>query len=387
MPQAISAWRVAVSSLTLLTEGLLRIGLTALVSFWIARELGPALYGMLNFASALMGVFLTLSALGMEVPGVWRLATRGRREGSLLATMLLLRMVAAVLALALAVAAALLLRQGDPQARAVCLIVALAVLGYAPSVFDFWFKAHVEAGAPALARLLTTLLASAAKVACLAWGAGVIALAWTVVLEAVLSGALIWLAWRRRAHGRISDPLRPDRRVARTLMRDSAPYLASNLAGMLATRIDLLLLGYLATHAQTGLYSEVSPPAMTGAISAAATAPGAPQRGIIARFSARLMTAPTIAMAGAWRCNPWVASQRWRAAPSAAATQVHTCHCCSGTASAYAAPKTRPIKGPASKLPPSADSSAVATARSNSNWPCAGSGPAALPSTRRARVG
>ena len=252
-----SARRIATSTLTLLTEGVLRLGLTALVSFWIARALGPAQFGMLNVASALMVIFLALGGLGLEVPAVWRLATQSTHQGAVLGTVLGLRVGASLVACALAAAAALLLRHEDPQALAVCLIVALAILGYAPSVFDLWFKAHVEAGAPALARLATTLLSSAAKLACLALDGGVIALAWTVVLEAGLNSLLLWLAWRHASRGRLSDALAPDRRLASALLRDGAPYLGSQLTGMVAAKIDVLLLGYLCSHAQTGLYSVV----------------------------------------------------------------------------------------------------------------------------------
>jgi PST family polysaccharide transporter len=253
----ISARRVAASSAVLLVESVLRLGLTALVSFWIARALGPAQFGILNFASALMVIFLAFGSLGMEVPVVLRLA-QGQRPGAVLATVLALRLAASLLACAAAVAAALLLKHDDPQALAVTLVVALAILGYAPSVFDLWFKARVQAAAPAVMRLATTLLASAAKLACLALDGGVVALAWTVVLEAVLGSLLLWLAWRHAtaaspAHG----PMRPEAGLARELVRDSSPYLGSNLAGLVAARIDVVLLGYLASHAQTGVYSVV----------------------------------------------------------------------------------------------------------------------------------
>ena len=171
-----TARRVALSSATLMAESALRVGLTAGVSFWIARSLGPEQFGLLNFASALMAIFLGVSALGLEIPLVLRLV-QGQSPGPLFAAALLLRAGAAIGALACCAAIGFALHADDPQALAVTLIVALALLGYVPSVFDCWFKARVEAVAPSVVRLTATVLSLTAKLACLAWGGGVVALA------------------------------------------------------------------------------------------------------------------------------------------------------------------------------------------------------------------
>lgn len=68
----ITTRRVATSGAILLAESVLRLGLTAAVSFWIARSLGPEQFGLLNFASALMVIFLAVSGLGLEIPLVDR---------------------------------------------------------------------------------------------------------------------------------------------------------------------------------------------------------------------------------------------------------------------------------------------------------------------------
>ena len=248
--------RVAVSSAMLTAESFLRLGLTAAVSFWIARSLGPAQFGLLNFASALMVIFLGVSTLGLEIPLVSRLA-QGQPSGPLLGAALVLRAGAALSALVCCAALGIALHAGDPQALAVTLIVALALLGYVPSVFDCWFKARVEAFAPSLVRLVVTVLSMAAKLLCLSWGGGVVALAWTVALEALLQGALLSLVWWRSS---VHRPMRlkwPARAELTQLLRESWPYLVSTGATVFAMKIDVVLLGSLSSHAQTGIYSVV----------------------------------------------------------------------------------------------------------------------------------
>lgn len=252
----LSLRRVAVSSAMLTTESALRLGLTAAVSFWIARSLGPAQFGLLNFASALMAIFLGVSTLGLEIPLVSRLA-QGQPSGPLLGAALVLRGGAALGALVCSAALGIALHADDPQALAVTLIVALALLGYVPSVFDCWFKARVEAFAPSLVRLVVTVLSMAAKLLCLSWGGGVVALAWTVAFEALLYSALLSLVWWRSGARR---PIRlrwPARAELAQLLRDSWPYLLSTSATVFAMKVDVVLLGALSSHAQTGVYSVV----------------------------------------------------------------------------------------------------------------------------------
>jgi len=252
----LSLRRVAVSSAMLTAESVLRLGLTAAVSFWIARSLGPAQFGLLNFASALMVIFLGVSTLGLEIPLVSRLA-RGQSSGPLLGAALVLRAGAALGALACCAALGIALHSGDPQALAVTLIVALALLGYVPSVFDCWFKARVEAFAPSLVRIAATVLSMAAKLLCLSWGGGVVALAWTVAFEALLYGALLSLVWWRSGARRPMRLRWPARADLAQLLQDSWPYLLSTSATVFAMKVDVVLLGALSSHAQTGIYSVV----------------------------------------------------------------------------------------------------------------------------------
>lgn len=253
---AISGRRIAVSSATLLVENVLRLAATAAISFWIARTLGPEDFGLLTFASALAAIFLGVAGLGLDVPTVLRL-TADKDQGAVLATAIALRLGASLAAFVAVVLVAVVLKHDEPRTLAVTVIVALSILAYAPSVFDLWFKAHVQAAAPSFVRLLSTLVSSGVKLMCITLGGGVVALAWAVVFEAALSTLLLWLAWRRSSRSVAANPLRPSRLLAPGMLRESWPYLTSNIATLVYMKVDVVLLGYLSSHGQTGVYSVV----------------------------------------------------------------------------------------------------------------------------------
>lgn len=249
--------RSTASTAILLAENAVRLGVTAAISFWLARRLGPAQFGVLNFATALLAIFGVAAAMGLEVPAVLRLAgSDAASQQRLLASLLGVRLVAALAGTGLAIGIAVLVQAQDAQAQAVSVIVSLALVAQVPSVFDFWFKSRVDATPPAIARVTSTLASAALKWWVVEQDLGLVALAWTVVAEAIVGSALLWHGWRR-AQGTGRRDLSFDRELAVSLARQSLPFAATNIVVMLYMKADVVLLGALAGHEQTGLYTLV----------------------------------------------------------------------------------------------------------------------------------
>lgn len=247
--------RTVVSSSILLVENVVRLGLVALVSFWIARQLGPAQFGVLNHVSAVVMVFWSVALLGLDTPVIARL-TRSAEPGVIMGSALTLRVLAGVVC-ALAVSAAMAaMRLGDDGLSMVLTgIVALSIPLSAPLIVDCWFKARNEAMPPAMARIVASFLSSAAKAACLLAGLGVVALAWTIALDTLLTAvALTWVYWRatRRETGLW---LTTRKQEAVSLLRESWPYVLSTAAVAAYMKVDIILLGILSTNIETGIYS------------------------------------------------------------------------------------------------------------------------------------
>ena len=50
----------------LFAEKVLRMAVGLFVGVWVARYLGPSLYGLLNYAGAFVGLFSAFATLGLE---------------------------------------------------------------------------------------------------------------------------------------------------------------------------------------------------------------------------------------------------------------------------------------------------------------------------------
>jgi len=251
--ETIGARQVATSSVLLLVENIVRLLAVAAVSFWIARQLGPGQFGILNFASALIAILLSIATMGLDTPVILRL-TQTQQPGAVIGAVLALRAIAGLLIFVFAVLLAFLLKHDDPVALSVTLIVSLSILLSTFSVFDYWFKAKTLASRPAIARIAGTLLAAGAKVAFLLLGFGVVALAWTVSLEASVTSIGLLLAYLSVTRGPGIDRWSINRQLIIALARESWPYMLSAAAVVAYMKIDVVMLGYLSTNTETGIY-------------------------------------------------------------------------------------------------------------------------------------
>ena len=250
----IGARQIATSSAVLLVENIVRLTAVAAVSFWIARQLGPEQFGILNAASALVAILMAVATMGLDTPVILRL-TQTQQTGDVLGAALVLRTISGLIVFALAIVLAYILENDDPVALSVTLVVSLSILLSPVSVFDYWFKAQTLPVRPASARIAGTLLAATAKVACLLLGFGVMALAWTVSFEGLMTSIGLVLAYLSMSPRAGVHRWLVDRQLIFTLVRESWPYLLSTTAIILYMKIDVVMLGYLSTNTETGIYS------------------------------------------------------------------------------------------------------------------------------------
>jgi O-antigen/teichoic acid export membrane protein len=237
----------------LLADRLLRLAGGVLVGLWVARYLGPASFGSLNFALALSIIVTSLATLGLDGILVRELVRGPERESQLLGSALLLRLGGGLGANLLIVALAALLRPGDAIALALTAIVGVGGVLQAFLVIDIWFQARVQARSAVIARAFGFLGAVLLRVVLILSGAPLLAFAWAYVAEWLL-GALLLLAAYRRHNGR---PLawRPSRALLRSLLADSWPLIFGGLLVNLYLRIDQVMIGQMLGDAELGVYS------------------------------------------------------------------------------------------------------------------------------------
>lgn len=223
-----------------------------LIGIVAARLLGPADYGGISYAQTVTACLILVVALGLNAVVVKRLIDRPGEAVETLGTAFALQVVATAVVMAVTIVSVLWGGFSDPYA----VIVAIAACGLAlrPSeIFRYWFEANVNARRAVIADNLAFLVSGTVKIAVLLAFRSVEMLAWTLVIEQLLGGICLGVAY-------YTDRSRPDRwrvnwKLGWQLMRQAWPILLSGLAVALYMRIDQLVLMAVHGATETGVYS------------------------------------------------------------------------------------------------------------------------------------
>lgn len=237
----------------LFADRIVRMGIGLFVTVAVARYLGPAQFGILNYALAFVALFSALASLGLDSIVVRELVREPAARDSLLGTAFLLRLVGGGATLLLCGAVIGLLRPADPLLQLVVAITAAGLVLQAFEVIDFWFQSQVQSKYVVMARTTAFLVVALLKIGLIAAGASLVAFAWAGLLEVLLmAGGLA--AMYRLTGGRFRH-WRPELARARRLLHDSWPLILSVLLIMIYMKIDQVMLGEMVGSAEVGLYS------------------------------------------------------------------------------------------------------------------------------------
>lgn len=237
----------------LMGEQIVRLGTGFLVSLWLARQLGPADFGRLNYAAAFTSIFAIFTALGMSRILVRELvANQGNpaQSSRLVSTVIAARLVAA--ALAWLVCAGIGWQAGGTEAILIAWIA--ASFFFSPSdALSQYFQAHEAIRYATMARLLSFGGVTLLRVALLASQADLLYFAIAMLLEQ-MAGALSLLIASRHFHIDLS-PRRVDWTLARQLLHESWPEIIAGVSGLLFMRLDQVMLQHMAGPDAVGVYS------------------------------------------------------------------------------------------------------------------------------------
>lgn len=237
----------------LFMDRIVRMGFGVIVGVWVARYLGPADFGLLNYAQALVALFTALATLGLDRIVVRDLVRAPESKGAILGTTLAMRFVGALFALGAALGIALLSHRQDRLLLVIVAILGSGMLFQALDAIDLWFQSQVQSKRSVIAKNGAFVVMAAVKVGLILKGASVVAFAWATTAELLLGAA--GLLWSYRAKREWISKWRFEFSWARSLMRDGWPMILSGLAVMIYLRIDQVMLGQMLGNQEVGIYS------------------------------------------------------------------------------------------------------------------------------------
>lgn len=237
----------------LFLDKIIRMGVGLFVTVWIARYLGPAQLGLLEYSLAFVALFSGFASLGLDGIVVRELVSSPGDRDEIIASAFALKLLAGFASFIMVIVAIMLLRHSDLQAQIVITIVAVGLILQSADVVDFWFQSQVLSKYTVYARNAAFLLFAGVKILLILQGAPLLAFVFALVAEAAVAAVGLLLVFYKKEYrislGRISL-LR-----CKHLLRDSWPLIIASLSIVLYMKIDQVMLGEMAGAEAVGIYS------------------------------------------------------------------------------------------------------------------------------------
>jgi polysaccharide transporter, PST family len=225
-----------------------------LVGAWVARYLGPAQYGLYNYALVFSALFMPVVALGLENIVIRELVLQPQKKEELLGTAFILQLFASLLVFGLIVAVAYWLHHDDTLTRFLIAVVAGGIFFKALSdTVSYWFRAQVLSKYIVWSANIALAIVVVIKISLLSSQAPLSSFAWALLAQAIFFTLGITVFYHLSGQ-KIID-WRANFSIARRLLRDSWPLIFSGLAVVIYMKIDQLMLGNMVGNEALGIYS------------------------------------------------------------------------------------------------------------------------------------
>ncbi len=237
----------------LFADRIVRMGVGLIVTVWVARYLGPAQFGMYNYAIAFVGLFSVIATLGLDGIVVREIVRDPARKSDILGTTFVLKLTGGAIALVLTVGSISLLRSYDHTMRWLVTIIAAGTVFQAFDTIDLWFQSQTASKHAVSARFIAFVLVSIAKVVLILFHAPLIAFAIAGLFEIITIAIGLVVTYNRNGYSlgtwRAAFP------EANRLLRDSWPLIFSGFAVTVYMKIDQIMLGEMIGNESVGIYS------------------------------------------------------------------------------------------------------------------------------------
>lgn len=236
----------------LLGEKVLRMTLGFFVGVWVTRYLGPEQFGLFSYAQSFVGLFTAIATLGLDGIVIKRLVNNKKLREKLLGTAFTLKLVGAVLVL-LFLAASLMIQSSSYQTSLLMFIIASATVFQSFNVIDFYFQSKVLSKYVVYSNVFSLLVSASFKIILILNEAPLIAFAYVILFDSfVLACGFIYYylfnhlsiwCWEF------------DKKVARSLLRESWPLILSGLVISMYMKIDQIMIQNILDTTEVGYYA------------------------------------------------------------------------------------------------------------------------------------
>lgn len=221
------------------------------VNLFTARFLGPSNYGLINYAATYISFFMALCTLGINSVLVKEILDHPKKDGEILGTTLVLRIISSVLSMAMMLLVVFFIDAGEKDTMIVVLLCSFSLIFGSFEIFNFWFQAYMNSKVTAIATFIAYCVTSLYRILLLCFGKSVGYFAFATSVDYICVALLLGFAYKKHGGGKLSFSVD----CAKRLLKSSYPFILSGLMISVYAQTDKIMLKQMLGVTEVGYYS------------------------------------------------------------------------------------------------------------------------------------
>ncbi|MBR2375671.1 MAG: flippase, partial [Clostridia bacterium] len=219
-----------------------------------ARYLGPAGYGLINYAASVVMFFVPIMQLGINSVLVSEIINHPEGEGETLGTSLTMSFISGLLCMVGVFAFVSVANFGERTTITVCTLYSILLLFHAIDMIQYWFQAKLKSKYVSVIMLVAYAITSAYKIFLLVQGLHVYWFAVSQALDYFLIAVSLLIIYKKVGEQKLTF----SKSVMKRILSRSKFYIISNLMVSIYTQTDKIMLKLMIGDASIGYYSAAS---------------------------------------------------------------------------------------------------------------------------------
>jgi len=222
------------------------------VNAYMARYLGPANFGLLNYVFSFVGIFGFLASLGIENIANREIIKDHSKKNLIIGTSFYLKFLGSLFAI-ITIFVFAQLSTRDTILLDLITMYSLTFVFSSFGIIDIYFQSQVLAKFSAIVTIIVGIISAILKIIAIYFGFGIIWLTAIYVLESILTSLGLIFFFIYNGHS-IKEWIF-DKKTAIIILKDSWPLMLSSVAWSIYMKIDQVMIKNMIGNEQNGIYA------------------------------------------------------------------------------------------------------------------------------------
>lgn len=225
--------------------------LSFLVGAYTARYLQPENYGLINLGLSYVTIFSSISSLGIEGILINEMINNPDKEGSILGTSIVLRLVSSFLSIISLICFFAITNFNTMEMAIITVIQSFSLLFNIYEWFEYWFQSKLLSKYAVISRIIAAVVVALIRIIFIHLNLSVLFFALVQIFNTFSCFILLYILFKKNS----SIELKYDKEYAKKILRKGFPFLLSSLCIILYARMDKIMIGYYLGETNVGFYT------------------------------------------------------------------------------------------------------------------------------------